>query len=76
MPATSAKALATRKGFTLRESVRAGDYQVTDNTTRLPEINPGHDTLHFSLQEAVAFLRPLRDRSPIPFYQGLERSPA
>jgi hypothetical protein len=73
MPATAAKALATRKGFTLRESARTGDYQVTENTTRLPEINPGRDTLYFSLQEAVEFLLPLRDRCPIPFHQGHDR---
>ena len=72
MPAT-AKALATRKGFTLRESTRAVDYQVTENTTRLPEINPSRDTLYFSLEEAVEFLRPLRDRSPDLISPGLDR---
>jgi hypothetical protein len=66
MPATAAKALATRKGFTLRESARAADYQLANNTTRLPEVNPIHDTLYFSLQEAAEFLRPLRDRGPDP----------
>jgi hypothetical protein len=71
MPATAAKALATRKGFTLRESVRAGDYQVTDNTTRLPEINPGHDTLYFSLSKKQSrSCVPLRDRSPDPISPG------
>ena len=73
MPTTAAKALATRKGFTLRQSVRAGDYQVTENTTRLPEINRSHDTLYFSLQEAVDFLRPLRDRGPDAISRGLGR---
>jgi hypothetical protein len=70
MPAAAAKALATLKGFTLRESTRAGDYQLTENTTRLPEINPSHDTLYFSLQEAVEFLHPLRDRKPDPISRG------
>ena len=73
MLAMAAKVLATRKGFTLRESARAGDYQVTENTTRLPEVNSNHDTLYFSIQEAVEFLRPLPDRSLDPISRGLDR---
>jgi hypothetical protein len=57
------KLLATRKGFDLRETHWAGQYQLFDRTTALPEINRLNDMMYFTLSEVAAFLEPLRDRS-------------
>jgi hypothetical protein len=62
MPATTAKALANRKGFTVSETGMRGQYRLIDKLSFLPELNPRNDALYFSLGELTEFLRPLRDR--------------
>ena len=57
------KALAIRKGFTLREIGPVDNYQLIDSLTHLPDLNYRQSsTLFFSLAEAVAFLNRLSDR--------------
>ena len=62
----AAQELAAQKGFKLRERALAGDFQLIELSTGLPEINPADNSLSFTINEVIAFLAPLRDRNRGP----------
>ena len=62
MISRATRALADRKGFSLREAVDRDRYWVVDRYTGLPELNPEDEAIAFSLESAVVYLRRLPDQ--------------